>query len=45
MKASEASVVKPAIQEIMKNLKEPVTFKNYQVFTAELTKLTPGLEF
>ncbi len=45
MDASQLSVLNPAIQNAMKNLKEPVTIQNYRVFTAELTSLIPPSEY
>ncbi len=44
-RASEQSVLNPAVRSIMKELKEPVTVKNYRVFTAELRHLVPPSEY
>jgi len=43
--ASEFSVLTPAIQQIMENLKSPVTVRNYRVFTAEVAQLIPPSKY
>ncbi len=45
LRASQLSVLNPAVQEIIENLKGEVSVKNYRVFTAELTKLVPPSEY
>ncbi len=45
LKASQLNVLNPAIQNVVKNLKEPVTTQNYRVFTAELEELIPPSDF
>lgn len=45
LKKSQLSVLQPAIQDVLANLKEPVSAKTYRVFTAELTQLIPKSEY